>query len=81
VRELALLVVLPWDQLLVIERVVGWIVLIGGFALTNGRPLIAGLTFLAAPLAGAAAGFLYARMLTAQGGTGVQHSISRGDRN
>jgi len=83
VRELALLVeLLPWDQFLVIEPVVGWIAAIGGFALTtDGRPLIAGLTFLAAPLAGAVAGFLYARMLTAQGGTGAQHSISRGDRN
>jgi hypothetical protein len=82
-RGLGLLLdLLPWDQRLQIEPIGGWITMIGGFALTmGGRPLIAGLTFLAAPLAGTVAGFLYARMLIAQGGTGAQHSISRGDRN
>jgi len=77
-RELELF---PWDQRVVIEPLVGWIVFIGGFALTDGRPLYAGLTFFAAPLAGAVSGFLYARMLTARGSTGARLSISRDDRN
>ncbi len=81
-RELGLLLeLLPWDQRLAIEPLVGWIVAIGGFALTHGRLLGVGLTFLAAPLAGAVAGFLYARMLTAQGSTRARLSISRDDRN
>ena len=81
-RELGLLLEqLPWDQRLAIEPLFGWIVVIGGFALTNSRPLCAGLTFFAAPLAGAVAGFLYARMLPAQGSLGIRLSISRVDRN
>jgi hypothetical protein len=77
-RELGLLLeLLPWDQRLAMEPLVGWIAVIGGFGLTHGRPLYAGLTFLAAPLAGAVAGFLYARMLTARGSTGARLSISR----
>jgi len=76
-----LLELLPWSQRLAIEPLVGWIVLIGGFALTQCRPLYAGLTFLAAPLAGAVAGLLYARVLTAQASTGARLSISRDDRN
>ena len=64
-----LLELLPWNQRLAIEPLVGWIVVVGGFGLTHGRPLYAGLTFLAAPVAGAVAGFLYARMLTVEGRT------------
>jgi hypothetical protein len=64
-----LLELLPWNQRLAIEPLVGWIVVIGGFGLTHGRPLYAELTFLAAPVAGAVAGFLYARMLTVEGRT------------
>jgi len=61
---------LLWDQRMAIEPLVAWIAVVGGFALTNVRPTYAGLTFLAAPLAGAVAGFLYARMLTAHGSSG-----------
>jgi len=76
-----LLELLPWSQRLAIEPLVGWITLIGGSALTQGRPLYTGLTFLAAPLAGAVAGLHYARVLIAQASTGGRLSISRDDRN
>jgi hypothetical protein len=79
-RGLWLLIeLLLWDQRLAIAPFVKWIAVIGGFALTQvPRPLAAGLTLLAAPLAGAAAGLLYARMLPPRVSTGMR---VRDDRN